>query len=151
VALPITPSAKYYSITTESVAGAKLQKNHDLAMNLRWPEHATFQAPMGTAGGIPVRSDFPQMLLDTGRVCDAGLTPLDTIPPPWSKATFRHCLPTLTRFTHTTPHTIFSQSEHVEPSILPNWEAVSTQLRAFSGVKRGRRQWRNVALDRGGG
>ena len=44
---------------------------------------------------------------------------LTTIPPR-SKATFRHCLPTLSRFTHATPHTIFSQSEHVEPSILPN-------------------------------
>src|SRR6202051_1238898 len=41
-----------------------------------------------------------------------------TIPPPVQSA-ICHCLPTLSRFTHATPHTIFSQSEHVEASSSP--------------------------------
>ena len=40
-------------------------------------------------------------------------------PPPRLKAPFCHRLPTLSCFTHATPHPIFSQSEHVEASSSP--------------------------------
>jgi hypothetical protein len=57
----------------------------------------------------------------------------DTIPPPVQSA-ICHCLPTLSCLTHATPHSIFSQSEHVEASSSPaNYTIGMAEITASTG------------------